>query len=381
MNDSTSSSQKPTSRRPLVFIIPGILFLCAAALLFYDRTHVHTTIAPMPQPYTYNVQQSVNNKVHYRQSSFFGDAPDPTNTAYIANLTDYITAQFHYAFKGSETTKISYQYSAVATVRATYGNQASEGGIANVWTKQFELIKPTSGSTTGNSLALDPSIQIPFSDYKQAMDQFKDAITAPLTGEMAVTYTVHVSGKVNGAPFTDTKVSSITTSLDQQVYQLAVKYDKTDHKQIFPVKSQHLADTITQYETRMAILLVVLGGGCLIYAFRRQIFKSPYARELERIYRYHDGIIIRAKKTPNVIGKNVVPVQSFDDLLNLEEEIKAPILASQVGDTATQFIITKDDIVYVYTLGEITADESAPIPISPQSPPKIRPEKRLKVSG
>jgi hypothetical protein len=366
-----------------MYILPGLLFWCAAIILIYDRTQVHTTIAPLPEPYVYNIRQTADDSVSYRQSSFFGDGPDPSNTAYIADLTDTIDAHFHYSFTGSAATKLSYQYSAMATISATSGNQGSEGGVASVWTKKFDLIKPVSGTKNTKALTLDKDVTIPFAEYKTAMDQFKTAFNATLSGEMVVTYTVHVSGKMHGAPFSDIKTSTISTSLDQPVYQLAVKFNKSDRHEILPIKAQHLADTITRYEMLIAFIMIVLGTSCIIYGFRRQIFKTPYMRELERIYRYHDGIIIRARKQPNLANKNIVPVQSFDDLLNLEEEIKTPIVAAAAGGEATQFMITKDDTVYIYTLGRVTTSNTPPVPIHAAGAPQARkqPDKKIKVSG
>jgi hypothetical protein len=40
-------------------------------------------------------------------------------------------------------------------------------------------------------------------------------------------------------------------------------------------------------------------------------------------------------------------------MLNLEEELKLPIVAAAVSAEATQFMIIRDDVVYVYTLGKL----------------------------
>jgi hypothetical protein len=348
-----------------MFVLLGVLILAIAGLLIYDHQRASTSIAPLPAPYTYTVQQTVHPTVHYNQSSFFNATPDPTNTAYIADITKSIDAQFHYFYSGSKTTDLSYRYWATATLRSTFGTDNSPGGVANVWNKQYQLLEPSAGSKTAKTLTFDPVVQIPFADYKADIDQFKNSFKAPLNGEMVVNFEMQVSGKVNGTSFTDTKISVITAPLDQLIYQLGVKFAKIDHEQVQPASSKRLADTINEYELPVAVLLAALGVAYMVYGFRRQIFKTPYMRELERIYRYHDGIIIRASRPTNLTGKDVVPVQSFDDLLNLEEELKTPIVASPAGDNATQFMITRDDIVYVYTLGDFNMPDPPPPPTTP----------------
>jgi hypothetical protein len=169
--------------------------------------------------------------------------------------------------------------------------------------------------------------------------------------------------------------------LNQPVYRLAVKFTKIDHQEVVPAQSKRLQDIITKYEMPVAIVLTIVGLACIIYGFRRQIFKTPYMRELEKIYRYHGGIIVRASRPISLANKNIVTVQSFDDLLNLEEEIKAPIIANPVSDNAAQFIITRDDIVYVYNLGDVPVASPLAPPKDNQAQQRRRPVPKSRVSG
>ncbi len=102
---------------------------------------------------------------------------------------------------------------------------------------------------------------------------------------------------------------------------------------------------------------MLLGGLAIAYGLRRQIFKSPYQRELDKIYRYNDGLIVKASAKTDIAGKTIVPVESFDDILNLEESTKSPIVASPAGASATRFMIIHGDIVYVYLLGTIVKED------------------------
>lgn len=100
-----------------------------------------------------------------------------------------------------------------------------------------------------------------------------------------------------------------------------------------------------------AAVLLILGLAAVAYGLRRQNVKTPHQRELEKIYRYHSGIIIQAKRPPDLDHKNIVVIKNFDDILNLEEELKTPIIASKVTDYTTHFFIANDNIIYVYTVG------------------------------
>ena len=78
---------------------------------------------------------------------------------------------------------------------------------------------------------------------------------------------------------------------------------------------------------------------------------SAYERELAKIMRYHEGVIVRASEPTDMSGKQLVLLRSFDDMLSLEEELRQPIVASPAGPEATHFMIVHEDVLYRYTLG------------------------------
>jgi hypothetical protein len=352
MSHKNHHSDKAPTRRPIVFVLLGVLLFAGAALLITDRLQPRTSIAPPPQTYRYSTRQSLANDVQYHQTSFFSGNPGPSNNAYLASITDTINTQLHYSFNANDATDLRYTYDATAVVHSVYGSRDGNEGAATVWSQKYTLLKPVHGTQKTASLSLNPKVEIPFTEYRQRTEQFKNAFSAPLTNEAIVTLTVRVSGKINDTPFDDRKVSTVTVPLDQQVYKLAAQYTGDDQHEVIPAQSMHLADLITRYEVAVAAVLIAGGLACTIYGIRKQIIKSPHQREVEKIYRYHNGIIIKASRPTNLANKNVVMVQSFEDLLNIEEEIKTPIIASKVSNTSTHFLITRDDIVYVYTLGD-----------------------------
>lgn len=311
----------------------------------------------VPIAYEYTINQNVNTDVQYRRSSFYENQDPGPNGAYVARLTEAIKSHFHYNFTGSESLNLTYRYDVNAVVRAPYALKEEEKNQATVWTKRFQLIEQTTQQVEAKSFSLDPTVEIPFSEYKALIDQLNTAFELSLAGDVVVTSTVRVSGEVDGVSFEDTRVATVTAPLNEQLFTLAIKFDKRDTGQVASGVDQSwkLDD---HYLELAAGLVALLGLALLVYGFRSQIFKTPYQRELDRIYRYHDGIIIRARKAANLKNKNVVGVHSFEDLLNLEEELKEPIVASPAGAEATHFIIVHNDVLYVYTLGDVLLEDS-----------------------
>lgn len=339
--------------RQVGYVILGIVLLLGAGYLAYDVYQRRSNVVPAPSAYTYKITQSVDTKVNYFQNSFFTDGPE-ANTAYIMDLTDTIDGAFHYSYSASEQQELTYVYDVTAIVRSKYTFSNNENdGASNVWTQKFQLVTPVRRTVTASQFAVTPTVTMPYAEYKRLLDELKNSLVLPVDGDITVTFSMHVTGDIGGAKLDDTRTSSFVVPVGSQIYAVTTKYDKEDTKQIVTMAAQEGIDKWTQYELYGAIGLGALAVASFIFGLRKRIFKTPYQRELDKIYRYHEGIIVRASRAADLSGKRVMSVKSFDDMLNLEEELKLPIVAASVSATATQFMIIRDDVVYVYTLGKL----------------------------
>lgn len=350
------------TRRPVIFALIGLIMCVIAGYLIYDYKQPHP-ITPGPKKYTYKINQSATSKAHYTDNEFYGSSGSPgaDNTAYIAKLTDYLKSRFSYSFTGSEATNLSYSYRADAVVRSKFsGKDSSEEKAANVWTQKYSLLDTVMGTKNTRALNFNQDIEIPFAEYAAAAAKFTTINDVPLNSEVVVTYTVKVSGKVNGVPFDDTQTSTVTAPLDQRVYRIEVKFNKTDSKEVVSKQALQFRNIVNTYEFPAAVVLALLGLCLLVYGFRKQTIKSPYQRELAQIYRYNAGIIVKARRPVSLKHKTIVDLDSFEDLLSIAEETGTSIVAHEPMDTvarATHFVVTSGDTAYVFTLGGTTPKE------------------------
>lgn len=337
-------------RRPIGFLVFGIVLMIISGVLGYDVWQRSQHTGKVSTAYNYTVDQTINKGVTYTQSSFFDNGPG-SNTGYIMDITDKLKVGFKYDFKASAVNELTYVYDVKAIVKGKYSFQAEALKPADVWTKQFQLLRPVQQTMNTDTISLDLNYEVPYAEYRKLIESLRSALTLPIDSETVVTLTVHVWGDVGGKRFDDVRVSSVTAPFGEQIYQLSEAYDKHDSKQIIPVATQDGINKQTQLEAIAAGAVGVLGIASLVYGVRRRIFKTPYQRELDRIYRYYDGIVVRTSKPADLTGRRIIPVRTFEDMLNLEEELKSPILATPAGGEATRFIIMQHDVAYVYQLG------------------------------
>jgi hypothetical protein len=355
---SLAVRDEPKERRPIGWSLLGVVLAMGAGYLFYDALRTQSADAPLPTAYQYKITQGVKTDVNYFDSSFFSNGPEQ-NTAFVTELTKDVKAKFRLSYEGSDTAELRYSYFVRAEVRGDYAIKGTDNENPSVWKKSYELQKPVVKTETTNQFTIEPEVTIPFSTYKDTMAQFRTALSLPLNSQVSVACVLQVSGTVNDTPFTETKTAVVSAPLDQQIFTLAVKFDKETTKQVVSQSQKSEKNTGSSLRIIGAAVAAAAGLGMIVYGLRKRIFKTPYQRELDKIFRYHDGIIIRASRPADLEGKHMVPVKTFDDMLNLEEELKTPIVACPAGSEATQFVIVHGDVLYMYTLGRVFVDSES----------------------
>ena len=359
LGGNVRTTNAKASGRPWWFVMLGVVLLVAmGGLLFDAHQRSASETANLPSTYEYRIDQTVDAQTNYFKSSFYEDGPGPTNTAYVADLTDTVTTKLRYHFKATKPTELTTMYSVTAVVKEKFSAGADGKDISNVWSKEYPLLKPVMQTTTSTDVSFEPAVEVPFAEYRKIVEQIRTSLALPATSEVVVTFTVRVAGTVDNTPFDDIRVSTVTMPLDQPIYKFATKFEKEATKQVVAQSAKNSRASMALYERIAAAVAGVLAACAIGFGMRKQMFKSPYQRELDKIYRYHNGLIIKAGPQADLTHKTTVPVESFDDILNLEEELKSPIVASPAGGSATRFMIIHGDIVYVYILGKIEKSEA-----------------------
>lgn len=301
--------------------------------------------------YQYSISQNAEATIHYADNDFYGNKPASTNSAYVAALTDAITARFQYNYSANRAANLTSTYDIKAQIKANYAVKGNTEDLSNVWSRDYQLIDPVTATTEGTLVSISRSVTVPYADYMKVVDAFRTSLALPTNSEVVITLTVNVTGTIDGTPFTDVRTSTISAPLDQQIYIPAVKFDKADTKDVVPHVAADTQSRWAKIGVTGGAIVAAVGTILMIYGMRKRIFKSSYQRELDKIYRYHNGIIVRTSRPVDLADHQVVPMRSFDDMLNLEEELKTPIIADEISSTMTHFMIANNNVMYLYKLG------------------------------
>lgn len=350
-------------------LIPALLAIGSAGWLIYDSLHTQeTTTKPS---YSYTVDQSLTYGVSYLDNNYFEEKSPQRSVAFVRDITDTIEAAFSYTYQSSKPTTISYTYATTAHVVTSYTAKGVDTKPQTVWDATYPLTRAISRQDSNGTVSVKDVVSIPFREYSDRIARINSGLALSLNAEVIVTFSITVSGTDNGLPINEQRTMQLTIPLDQPIYSPVAKYDQRDAKTI---TDGHSEQPIPWWQANRTVLLttsiIVLVLCAILYLRpwgRRYSERSPYQRELNKIYRYHDGLIIQTQKPLNLHGREVLEVNSFDDLLNLSEELRVPIIANKLSSEATRFLIVQDTTFYSYLVGRLVVDDDAlPLPTTPR---------------
>lgn len=349
---------RPAHTRALWLSGLGFVIAAIGAAMVNSGWYRQFSTATLTGSYHYYISQDASATVSYQDSSFYNSKPDTVNTAYISDLTKDLTAKYHYNFNANTKTNLTTTYSIDAQVKSNYALKGDSEDPSNVWQQTYPLVAPKTSTVNSSSVTVDETVTVPYAEYKQAANNFRTALTLPTSSEVVVVFNVMTKGEIDGRPFEDTRVSTISAPLEEQIYQPKVKFDKEASKQIVGEEDREGQAAVSRVKIVAGAIIMLLGSGLIIFGLRKRIFKTAYQRELDRIYRYHDGLIVRTSRPIDLTDHQVIPMRSFEDMLNLEEELKKPIIADEISSTLTHFLIASSNVLYLYKLQAQDAKKS-----------------------
>lgn len=95
------------------------------------------------------------------------------------------------------------------------------------------------------------------------------------------------------------------------------------------------------------VLLILL---LILIKRRRMNNKDKYLSSLKRILKVYNPIMVKATNLPNIVDKQVIYVNSINDLVKAQLEVKKPIFYIS-GSIETTFYLIENEYIVIYILG------------------------------
>ncbi len=299
----------------------------------------------------FSEDKKVNYKVYLKENDFFQEEFLPGNMTYINNLIDYINIDFNYNIEFTDKLSGVYNYYIKGIVEANQVDSDSK-----YYTKEYILSEvKTKKYDNKNSFKINEKIDIDYQKYNALLTDFKEEYGVSMDGNLQIVLTVQNMVKDNKLDENITKNSKLNLNIPLTSLTLEVPIETNTETSEGVLFSGKIVKEGFLYFVGKIIAIICYTGAIilLLYAFYLIYLsvkkESIYQKQLRKILKVYDGIIVNLKKRPILTKSKVIPVATFEELIDAHSEVRNPInyIAEKEG---ALFLLMSDNIVYSYHL-------------------------------
>lgn len=281
-----------------------------------------------------------------KENNYYQDQCLGPNIEYVSAITDIIRADFNYTAVYQTKTEKSFKY----YIRSKLIVKTDEENEKELLSKEKELTKKKNIKLDGNVLAIAETIDIPFAEYNNYAQKYKNDYSLLSNCELIVSLVLK-DGKV------EKEVSSLSLPLTKLTYSVTRK-DFNNKMSVYKANSNSLLKYIL-------IMAMIVSIGFIGYSLKNLInflWKtrsrgSSYHRKLKSILNTYDRVIVTLNDKNTILNsKDVYHVKTFLELLDVRDTIDKPILYYKVNDIKSEFYVQDSDKTYKFTMKESDFD-------------------------
>lgn len=340
------SNEKKSRGKSVIFystkivtcLVCSFILLCISIYLFLLFSNRDNSVS-------FFSSSNVRDIVHLKENNYFSTPTLEDKGKYISSLIDRMELDFYYEFKAKDQINYIYSYYIEAN---TIIKDAKDGMI--IWNEKETLVSSLKSEMI-DTFSISERVVFDFQKYNDKVFNFiKDYV---VIGEGELQIALYV--KLLDTSTSDVILSEIvpvTISLNNQTTNVK-KQNISNTSSILLYSSSISIDKVVFLV--MAIISILISIFLIIKGISlfKSIFlkRSLYQKHLDNILKTYDSIIVEVNELPDYHHLHQIIVSSFEELLDAQEELRAPIIYREIViDKRGIFIIIKNDDVWIYQL-------------------------------
>ena len=273
---------------------------------------------------------------------------------YISSLVDKINMDFSYSLSGNKKSNTKYMYQIIAVTDVKYAN-VNEDSNKTIWSKQEVIVEPKELDANGSNFTINENFDVDFAKYNNEVKNFKEQLRMPIKADLVIKIIVRSDSDVPGIENTvvESSIMNVKMDLAQDVFTIEKQFENAETKSV--VDKTEDKKQINKVLLIIGSIFVLVAILIILDSIKKSIKfskKSDYAIALNRILKNYGDIVAEIVSPVEIDSLNVIDVKNFDQLLDIEEEVRMPILFYEtIADEQGEFIIICDNMAYRYVIG------------------------------
>lgn len=299
----------------------------------------------------YKQTSNLDYKVYLKENNYYDEPYLNKNMQYIASLIDDIDVSFNYNFNVNQNINYTYMYYIKSDVLVMDSKDESKV----IYKKTDKLTEPEYFTKdNSNGFNINEDIKIDYSKYNDLVKSFKSSYAISADSNLVLSLCVEIKDEkgniIRSIDSSDTM--KLTIPLTEQMINIGMDYKEVNNSDNIRVyKDFSIQNSILFALSLLSlIILVVLVIRLLLFIKKTTSKKSIYDITLSKILKEYDRVIVNSRKMIDIDG-DVVDVDSFNELLDVRDNIEKPIIFHEIHKREKSiFIVKTENETYRYTL-------------------------------
>lgn len=293
-------------------------------------------------------KSNVDYKVYLKDNEFYDEKYIEKDNQYISELIDKIMTNYKYNLDIPDNTSYEYSYKIVAKI--TVKEPANDNTL---YTFEEELFTKDKQNSEGN-LEIEQDVEVNYPKYNDLINRFKtvyDLANVKSNIELNMFVNINNIEKID-KDIVDKKVSSLTIPLGENT--ISIDKNKAFNKSIITIVANKNNNALLYLIISIVIfaICIILIISIYIYSVETRTAEMIYEKEIKNIINNYDSYIQRINNSYEIGTSQVLKIESFNDILEIRDTLKQPILMLENDNKdGTFFIIpATNNIIYTYAL-------------------------------
>ena len=308
---------------------------------------------------TYKETSNLDYKVNLKKNDFYEQKYLGKDMIYVASLIDTIDIDFNYIFDIEKKSDINFDYDITGKLVISDTN-----GQNTFYEKEYDLSKTKKESINAKkSHKINEKISIDYDKYNNLANKFRTNYGIDTTSNLIVSLNVHKKGSDKNEYKLDNK-SAVSVTIPLSEKAINIKIDRNDinnSSQLFTSSSV----TIDNYAYLLIsivfiILLPVFMFPLVGLLLSMETNKSPYDKYINKILNEYDRLIVETTTAPDIENKNIIRIDSFNELLDVRDNLSLPIKYYIITKhQKCNFYINHNDELYLLTIKAVDIEKNS----------------------
>ena len=324
----------------VIFNILLAIFLLGDSLYFIGNSIL---INPSKK-ISYTERSNLDYKVFLKENDFYESKYLGKNMSYIASLIDYIDLSFDYQFNLDTVMDTNFDYKIIAIL-----NIDNETLTSNYFSKEYTLLeKYNQHIPDTKSLHIQESVQLDYDYYNRLANHFKATYGVETNSNLDIYLKINKSfnSEVIEEHELDGQSSmAIHIPLSQKAISIQLDYEEPKNQDNIIYEGKFEIKDIKLFIAGILCFGISMLFFMEVYRHLKVLIvkNSNYDKYIKKILKEYDRLIVITETMPNLENYQVFKLTDFNELLDVRDNMKKPIMYYNVADHIKCYFYLKDN--------------------------------------